>query len=170
MAAGQAGGALHTMAVLQVYQADLLKDLDDGKGLSPEAVTELPRATDLALWATTQTAAAIGCAMAAMAATERHLWKNLANIREKENAPVSPSELFGTSVEAVVDKFRKARAQSAAYKRLIPRRPRSAPKTSGEPGLSVSVDYRQSQRQSFATWAPPPDLREVIEDQKSTPR
>lgn len=39
-AAGQADGALHMMTVLQAYQADLLKDLDDGKSLSPEAVTE----------------------------------------------------------------------------------------------------------------------------------
>lgn len=28
------------MAVLQAYQADLLKDLNEGKGLSPEAVTD----------------------------------------------------------------------------------------------------------------------------------
>lgn len=48
-AAGQAGGALHTMAVLEAYQADLLKDLDQQKGLSPEAVAELRRTTDLAL-------------------------------------------------------------------------------------------------------------------------
>ncbi len=40
-AAGQAGAALHTMSVLQAYQADLLKVLDQGKGLPPEAVTEL---------------------------------------------------------------------------------------------------------------------------------
>lgn len=49
---GQTGGALHTMAVLQAYQADLLKDLDQGEGLSPEAVSELNVATDLALHAT----------------------------------------------------------------------------------------------------------------------
>ncbi len=32
-AAGQAVASLHTMAVLQAYQADLLKDLDKGSGL-----------------------------------------------------------------------------------------------------------------------------------------
>ncbi len=43
-AAGQAGSAsLHTIAVLQAYQADLLKDLDDGQGLSPDEVAELRR-------------------------------------------------------------------------------------------------------------------------------
>lgn len=52
--AGQAGGALHTMAVLQAYQADLLRDLAEGKGLSPEAVEELHHTTDLALHTTRQ--------------------------------------------------------------------------------------------------------------------
>lgn len=36
MAAGQAGLSLHTMAVLQVYQADLLKELDHGEGIGPD--------------------------------------------------------------------------------------------------------------------------------------
>ncbi len=40
-AAGQAVASLHTMAVLQAYQADLLKDLDNGQGLSPDEVAEL---------------------------------------------------------------------------------------------------------------------------------
>lgn len=50
-AAGQAGGALHNMTVLQAY---LLKELNQGKGLSPEAVSELRIATDLDLCATKQ--------------------------------------------------------------------------------------------------------------------
>ncbi len=44
--------ALHTMAILQAYQADVLKEMDEGTGLTPEAVKELRRATDLALRAT----------------------------------------------------------------------------------------------------------------------
>lgn len=51
-AAGQAGAALHTMSVLQAYQAELLKDVDQGQGLSPEAEAELRHTTDLALRAT----------------------------------------------------------------------------------------------------------------------
>lgn len=43
----QACGVFHTMAVLQAYQADLLKDLDQGEGLFP---------TDLALRATKRAA------------------------------------------------------------------------------------------------------------------
>ncbi len=42
------------MAVLQAYQADLLKDLDKGQGLSPDEVAEQARTTDLALRATKQ--------------------------------------------------------------------------------------------------------------------
>lgn len=70
------------MAVLQAYQEDLLKDLDQGQGLSPEVVTELNRTTVLTLRATKQTAAVIGCSMVAMEAMERHL--NLVHIKKKE--------------------------------------------------------------------------------------
>ncbi len=116
IAAGQAGMALHTMAILQAYQADVLKEMDEGTGLTPEAVKELRRATDLALRATKHTARAVGRSMAASVAAERHLWLNLTEIREKENtflmdAPISQSGLFGEAVSAVVDKFRSAKTQ-----------------------------------------------------------
>ncbi len=55
-AAGQAGACLHTMAVLQAYQADLLKELDEGEQISSGDVGELRRTTDLALRATKETA------------------------------------------------------------------------------------------------------------------
>lgn len=42
------------MTVLQAYQTDPLKELYQGKGLSPEAVSELRIATDLDLRATKQ--------------------------------------------------------------------------------------------------------------------
>ncbi len=186
-AAGQAVASLHTMAVLQAYQADLLKDLDNGQGLSPDEVAELRRTTDLALRATKQAATAMGRSMAAMVVTERHLWVNLADLEKKEegfllDAPVSPSELFGTSVDTVVEKFREARARSAAFKTFIPRRSRSEPEQSRGPGQSRSEDRRQAQRASVATRAPPPpagrgrgryrskrgrqDLRKVIQTRR----
>lgn len=59
--------AVHRMNVLQ---GDLLKDLDQRQGLSPEVVAELHRTTD---WATKQTDTAIGHSMAAMVDTERNL-------------------------------------------------------------------------------------------------
>ncbi len=55
IAASQAGMALHTMAILQAYQTDVLKEIDKGTGLTPEAVKELRRTTDLALRATKHT-------------------------------------------------------------------------------------------------------------------
>ncbi len=70
IAAGQAGMALHTMAILQAYQADVLKEMDEGTGLTPEAMKELRRATDLALRATKHTARAVGRSMAASVAAE----------------------------------------------------------------------------------------------------
>lgn len=55
----------------------------------------------------------------------RQLWLNLADIKEKLknillNEAVSPSELFGSSVETVVIKFREARVRSAAFRKYIP--------------------------------------------------
>ncbi len=129
IAAGQAGMALHTMAILQAYQADVLKEMDEGTGLTSEAVKELRRATDLALRATKHTARAVGRSMAASVAAERHLWLNLTEIREREkvflmDAPISQSGLFGEAVSAVVDKFCSAKTQSAALKQFMPRRSR----------------------------------------------
>ncbi len=54
-AAGQAGGCLHTMAVLQAYQADLLKEMDEGDDIKNDDIAELRRATDLSLRATKET-------------------------------------------------------------------------------------------------------------------
>ncbi len=179
-AAGQAVASLHTMAVLHAYQADLLKDLDNGQGFSPDE--------DLALRATKQAATAMGRSMAAMVVTERHLWVNLADLEKKEkgfllDAPISPSELFGTSVETVVEKFREVRARSAAFETFIPRRSRSEPEQSRGPALAWSEDRRRAQKASVATRAPPSpagrargryrsrrgrrDLREVIQTKRS---
>ncbi len=186
-AAGQAVASLHTMAVLQAYQADLLKDLDKGQGLSPDEVAELRHTTDLALRATKQATTAMGRSMATMVVTERHLWVNLADIGKKEkgfllDAPVSPSELFGTSVETV-KKFREAKACSAAFKTFIPRRSRSEPEQRTGPGPSPSGDQKWAQKASVMARAPPPpagrargrcgskrgrqDLREVIQMRRS---
>ncbi len=57
--AGQAASALHSMAVLQVYQAKLLSAIDESEP-DPATLRELRSATDLALRATKTTAQAIG--------------------------------------------------------------------------------------------------------------
>ncbi len=96
--------------------------------------------------------------MAAMVATERHLWLNLADIGEKEkrfllDTPVSPSELFGIFVETVVHEFREERARLAAYESFISRRSMSASKHRGGPDPSWSAGQKQGQVVSVGTRA-----------------
>lgn len=74
------------MAILQAYQADILKETDEGEGLTCEAVKELRRATNLALHATKHTASAVGRTMAGLVAVEHHLWLNLTEICEKRRS------------------------------------------------------------------------------------
>ncbi len=130
------------------YQADVLKEMDEGTGLTPEAVKELRRATDLALRATKHIARAVRRSIAASVAAERHLWLNLTEIREKENtflmdAPISQSGLFGEAVSAVVDKFRSAKTQSAALNQFMPRRARDF----STPSSSVSREQPPPRRE-----------------------
>ncbi len=160
--AGQAGMALHTMAILQAYQADVLKEMDEGTVLTPEAVKELRRATDLALRATKHTARAVGRSLVGSVAAERHLWLNLTEMREKEkvfvlDAPISQSGLFGEAVSSVVEKFRSAKTQSAALKQFMPRRTRDH----STPSSSVSREHSLPRKEPFggsgaqATHPPP---------------
>ncbi len=117
---------------------------DEGDGVTPEAVTELRRATDLALRATKLTSRAVGRSMAGLVAAERHLWLNLPEIREKQkvfllNALVSSSGLFSEAVNAVVDKFRAAKTQSTAFKQFMLRR-------ACEPATALSSRERPAPR------------------------
>ncbi|KAI2653767.1 Transposon Ty3-G Gag-Pol polyprotein [Labeo rohita] len=157
-AAGQAGACLHTMSVLQAYQADLLKGLAEGEKVDLE---ELQRTADLALRATKETARAVGRTMAAMVAAERHLWLTLSDMKEKDrvfllDAPLQPSGLFGDVVDSVVSRYQEARKQAAAFQRFLPRRS-LAPTAAGreQPSPSTSSSYRQVQKLSVATRAPP---------------
>lgn len=91
-----------------------------------------------------RTATAIGRSMAAMVAMGRHLWVNLASIGEKEkafllDAPVLPSELFGTSVEAVVGKIWGALGRIQII-HTVRRRSKSTSRQPGGPGLSRPED------------------------------
>ncbi len=126
-AAGQAAACLHTMSLLQAYQAELLTNLNEGKGISPNTVCELRRATDLSLRAAKETAKSIVRSMAGLVATERHIWLNLSNIKGKDknfimDAPISPSGLFGDAVNLVVDRFQESAKQAAAFQKLLPSR------------------------------------------------
>ncbi len=161
ISAGQAGMALHTMAILQAYQADVLKEMDEGAGLTPEAVKELRRDTDLALRATKHTARAMGHSMAGSVAAEHRLWLNLTEIREKEkvfllDAPISQSGLFGEAVSSVVEKFSSAKTQSAALKQFMPRRMRDHSTPSSTLSREHSLPRKESTGRSCAPAHPPP--------------
>ncbi len=120
-AAGQAGGCLHTTVVLQAYQADLLKEMDEGDEIKNEGIFELHRATDLSLRATKETARPIGRSKAALVATQRHLWLTLSQIREKDrvsllDAPILPSGLFSDALNSSLTGFRRLRNKRRRFK------------------------------------------------------
>ncbi|KAI2661633.1 Transposon Ty3-G Gag-Pol polyprotein [Labeo rohita] len=190
-AAGQAGACLHTMSVLQAYQADLLKELDEGEEIKDSDISELRRTADLSLRATKETARAIGRSMAALVAAERHLWLTLSDMKEKDrvfllDAPLSPAGLFGDAVNSVVDRYQEARKQAAAFQRFLPRRhPARGAAATEQPQPSTSSSYREAQKQSVATRTPPhrervvkrsrsrtsqakPDLRVVLQSKRSS--
>ncbi|XP_077058206.1 uncharacterized protein LOC143710852 [Siphateles boraxobius] len=129
-ASGQAASALHTMAVLQVYQAKLLRSMDEA-GPDPEAFRDLRSATDLALRATKATAQAIGRNMASLVVLERHLWLTLTDIKDAErtkflDAPVSSTGLFGPAVKGFSERYTEAQKASQAMRHFLPKRSSSA--------------------------------------------
>ncbi len=71
---------------------------------------------------------------------------NLADLERKEkgfllDAPVSPSELFGTSVDTVVEKFREARLLEPSFREG----PGLSPNRAGvlaRPGLRIGDGHR----------------------------
>ncbi len=171
MAAGQAGACLHTMAVLQAYQADLLKELDEGEQISSSDVGELRRTADLALRTTKETARAIGRSMA----VERHLWLTLSDMKDKDriclmDAPLAPSGLFGDAVDSVVDRYQEALKQVAAFQRFLPCHFIALGAAGREqPQPCTSSSYREIQRQSVASRAPPQRDRGQQRPKKSRP-
>ncbi len=123
--AGQAASALHSMAVLQVYQAKLLSAVDESEP-DPATLRELRSATDLALRATKTTAQAIGRSMASLVVLERHLWLTLTEIKDADrvsflDAPISPSGLFGPAVEGFAERFTEAQKASQAMRHFLPK-------------------------------------------------
>ncbi|KAI2655577.1 Transposon Ty3-G Gag-Pol polyprotein [Labeo rohita] len=175
-AAGQAGACLHTMSVLQAYQADLLKELDEGEEIKDADIAEVRRTADLALRATKETARAIGRSIAALVAVERHLWLTLSDMKETDrvfllDAPLSPSGLFGDSVNSVVDRYQEARKQAAAFQRFLPlRHPAREAAGREQPRPSTSSSYRDAQKQSVATRTPPHREQVVVRSKSGTSR
>ncbi len=129
-ACGEAASTLHAMALLQVYQARALKELHEGSS-DPGVMQELHTAMDLALRVTKVTTRSLGQAMSTLVVQERHLWLNLADMREPDkvrflNAPVCQAGLFGDAVENFAQQFSVAQKQTEAIKHILPRRPAAA--------------------------------------------
>ncbi len=116
-AAGQAASALHSMAVLQVFQAKMLANED--AGLDSASLRNLRSATDLTLHATKATAQAIGRSMSSLIVLECHLWLTMTEMKEADkipflDAPISSGSLFGPAVEGFTERFTEAQKSSQA--------------------------------------------------------
>ncbi len=163
-ASGQAGSALHAMALLQVHQAKALKQLHEG-GADPGVLQELRTATDLALRATKVTAWALGQTMSTLVVQERQLWLTLADMKESDkhhflDSPISQAGLFGEAVEDFAHQFSAAQKQTEAFRHILPRRstavftpppaaaPPSACRRGHPPAASTSALTRPQQQPS----------------------
>ncbi|KAL0152267.1 hypothetical protein M9458_051990, partial [Cirrhinus mrigala] len=149
--AGQAASALHSMAILQVFQAKLLAQ-SDKSALDPATLTELRSATDLALRATKATAQAIGRSMASLVVLERHLWLTLTEIKDADkvpflDAPISPTGLFGPSVEGFAERFSAVQKSSQAMRHFLPKRSSST----AAPGRPKSAPPQQPVKPASTT-------------------
>ncbi len=161
-AAGQAASALHAMAILQVHQAKALKEMHEGSS-NPGLMQELRTATDLALRATKVTARSLGKAMSTMVVQERHLWLDLAKMKDVDkarflDAPISQAGLFGGTVEGFAQQFSAVQKQTEAIQHILPQRDAPAATAALGPGLRllVAVD---------ALLRPPELLRPVLKRQ-----
>ncbi len=123
LAAGQAASALHSMAVLQVFQAKMLAN--EEAGLDSAYLRDLRRVKDLALRTTKATAQAIGHLMSS------HLWLTMTEMKEADkvlflDAPISSGSLFGPAVEGFAERFTEAQKSSQAMRHFLPKRTSSS--------------------------------------------
>ncbi len=128
-AAGQAALALHSMAVLQVFQAKKLTNEEASLDLA--SLGDLRSATDLALCATKATAQAIRRSMSSLIVLERHLWLTMTEMKEADKVPfldatVLSGSLFGSAVEGFAEHFTEAQKSSQAMRHFLPKRTSSS--------------------------------------------
>ncbi len=123
-AAGQLASALHSMAVLQVFQAKILAN--EEAGLDTASLKILRSTTDLALRATKATAQAVGRAMSSLIVLECHLWLTMTEMKEADKVPffdaqVLSGSLFGPAVEGFAECFTEAQKSSQAMQHFLPK-------------------------------------------------
>ncbi len=130
------------MAILQVHQAKALKQVHEGS-TDPGLMQELRMATDFALRATKVTSWSLGKAMSTMVVQERHLWLNLAEMKDVDkarflDAPICQTGLFGDTVEGFAHQFSAVQQQTEAIQHTCPDMMHHPPLPPG-PGLSLPV-------------------------------
>ncbi len=116
-AAGQAGSALHTMAVLQLFQAKLLCGMDESGQVYQEALKELRTATDLALHIMKAIAQAIGKTMARVPPLVKPHWDQ----GRWENG--FPGLLARPAVDGFAERFSEAKKTLQALCHFLPKHP-----------------------------------------------
>ncbi len=141
-AAGQAASALHAMAILQVHQAKALKQVHEGS-TDPGLMQELRTVTDFALRATKVTARSLGKAMSTMVVQERHLWLNLAEMKDVDkarflDAPISQEGCSATPSRASPSSSRRYSSKPRRSSTSCPSVMHHPPLPPG-PGLSLPV-------------------------------
>ncbi len=153
-AAGQAASALHAMAILQVHQAKMLKQVHEGS-TDAGLMQELHTATDFALRVTK--ARSLGKAMSTMVVQERHLWLNLAEMKDVDkarflDAPISQAGLFSDTIEGFAQQFSAVQQQTEAIQHILPWR--DAPSTAA-PGARPQSARRRGRPPASSRAAPP---------------
>ncbi len=143
------------MAILQVHQAKVLKQVHESS-TDPGLMQELRLATDFALRASKVTARSLGKAMSTMVVQERHLWLNLAEIKDVDkarflDAPISQAGLFGVTVEGFAQQFSAVQQQTEAIQHILPR---DAPSTTA-PGARPQSARRRGRPPASSRAAPP---------------
>ncbi len=117
---GWTASALHSMAVLLVFQAKMLAS--EEAGLAAASLRDLRCVTDLALHTTKATAQVV---------LECHLWLTMTEMKEVDkapllDAPVSSGSLFGPAVEGFAERFTEAQKSSQAMQHFLPKRTSSS--------------------------------------------
>ncbi len=98
-----------------------------------------------------------GKAMSTMVVQERHLWLNLAEMKDVDkarflDAPISQGGLFGDTVEGFAQQFSVVQQQTEAIQHILPRR--DAPSTAA-PGARPQSARRRGRPPASSRAAPP---------------
>ncbi len=99
----------------------------------------------------------LGKAMSTMVVQERHLWLNLAEMKDVDkarflDAPISQGGLFGDTVEGFAQQFSAVQQQTEAIQHILPRR--DAPSTAA-PGARPRSARRRGRPPASSRAAPP---------------